>query len=108
MKMPQLLRRKKLRASTARRSLSVPEMEYEEMSEPNMKLSRALLIVLVLHIVAVAGIIAFNAIKTRPGPLPPISSQSAVAKAAPIASAKSQGPAVVIPTRNDEVKAAKV
>jgi len=32
---------------------------------PNMKLSRALLIVLVLHIVAVAGIIAFNAIKTR-------------------------------------------
>jgi LysM repeat protein len=38
---------------------------YAEMSEPNMKLSRALLIVLVLHIVAVAGIIAFNAIKTR-------------------------------------------
>ncbi|MBA3543511.1 MAG: LysM peptidoglycan-binding domain-containing protein [Chthoniobacterales bacterium] len=30
-----------------------------------MKLSRALLIVLVLHVVAVAGIIAFNTIKTR-------------------------------------------
>jgi 2',3'-cyclic-nucleotide 2'-phosphodiesterase / 3'-nucleotidase len=30
-----------------------------------MKLSRALLIVLLLHIVAVSGIIAFNAIKTR-------------------------------------------
>ena len=30
-----------------------------------MKLSRALLIVLVLHIVAVAGIVAFNTIKTR-------------------------------------------
>ena len=42
-------------------------MDYEEMSEPNMKLSRALLIVLVLHVVAVAGIIAFNAIKTRQG-----------------------------------------
>ena len=44
-------------------------MDYEEMSEPNMKLSRALLIVLVLHVVAVAGIIAFNTIKTRQGSL---------------------------------------
>ena len=56
-------------------------MDYEEMSEPNMKLSRALLIVLVLHIVAVAGIIAFNAIKTRqasvmPAPLPPATTES--------------------------------
>ena len=59
-------RKKRLRAATARRSFgaSAP-VDYEEMSEPNMKLSRALLIVLVLHIVAVAGIIAFNAIKTR-------------------------------------------
>ncbi|HEX8898838.1 MAG TPA: LysM peptidoglycan-binding domain-containing protein, partial [Chthoniobacterales bacterium] len=44
---------------------------YEEMSEPNMKLSRALLIVLVLHVVAVAGIIAFNTIKSRQGIVPP-------------------------------------
>ncbi len=72
MKMPKLFRRKKLRASTARRSLADTNgMDYEEMSEPNMKLSRALLIVLVLHVVAVAGIIAFNAIKTRQGGLPP-------------------------------------
>jgi LysM repeat protein len=71
-KLPKFVRRKKLRASTARRSLAVPsEMDYEEMSEPNMKLSRALLIVLVLHVVAVAGIIAFNAIKTHQGALPP-------------------------------------
>jgi LysM repeat protein len=68
MKMPSLLKRKKLSASTARRqrTLGLPDgMDYEQMSEPNMKLSRALLIVLVLHIVAVAGIIAFNTIKTR-------------------------------------------
>ncbi|MEP6698187.1 MAG: LysM peptidoglycan-binding domain-containing protein [Verrucomicrobiota bacterium] len=72
MKLPQLLPRKKLRATIARRSLGLPdEMDFEEMSEPNMKLSRALLIVLVLHIVAVAGIVAFNTIKTRQGPLPP-------------------------------------
>jgi LysM repeat protein len=65
MKMPKLLQRKKFRATTARRSLASPAMDYEEMSEPNMKLSRALLIVLVLHVVAVAGIVAFNTIKTR-------------------------------------------
>ena len=69
MKIPKLLtRKKKLNASTTRRSRSLglpEEMDYEEMSEPNMKLSRALLIVLVLHIVAVAGIVAFNTIKTR-------------------------------------------
>jgi LysM repeat protein len=65
-KIPRLLGRKKLRAATARRSASgSAEMDYGEMSEPNMKLSRALLIVLLLHVVAVSGIIAFNAIKTR-------------------------------------------
>ena len=72
MRLPSLFPRKKLRATTARRSLGVPdEMDYEEMSEPNMKLSRALLIVLVLHVVAVAGIIAFNTIKSRQGIVPP-------------------------------------
>jgi LysM repeat protein len=68
MKMPSILKRKKkLNATAARRSraLGLPEMDYEQMAEPNMKLSRALLIVLLLHIVAIAGIIAFNAIKTR-------------------------------------------
>jgi LysM repeat protein len=73
MKLPSLFPTKKLRATTARRSLAGPdEMDYEEMSEPNMKLSRALLIVLVLHVVAVAGIIAFNAIKTRQPVMPPM------------------------------------
>jgi LysM repeat protein len=66
MKISKLLKRKKLRAATARRSGGASaEIDYEEMSEPNMKLSRALLIVLLLHVVAVSGIIAFNAIKTR-------------------------------------------
>ena len=68
MKMPSILKRKKLSATAARRSrtLGLPDgMDYEEMAEPNRKLSRALLIVLLLHIVAVAGIIAFNTIKTR-------------------------------------------
>jgi LysM repeat protein len=95
MKLPKLLTRKKLRAATARRSLGVPdEMDYEEMSEPNMKLSRALLIVLVLHVVAVAGIIAFNAIKSRQGPLPPVSNTSGNTNATQTVTVKTNPPTV--------------
>jgi LysM repeat protein len=94
MRLPSLFPSKKLRATTARRSLAGPdEMDYEEMSEPNMKLSRALLIVLVLHVVAVAGIIAFNAIKSRQGVMPPItnaktSAQTPAPKPAPPAASE--------------------
>ena len=57
---------KKLRATAVRKPLRIAATaDYDEMAEPNMKLSRALLIVLVLHVVAVSGIIAFNAIKTH-------------------------------------------
>src|SRR4029077_11935751 len=65
MKIPQLFRHKKLLAATARRASAAAGMDFEEIPEPKMKLSRALLIVLLLHVVAVSGIIAFNAIKTR-------------------------------------------
>src|SRR5881275_393382 len=65
-KIPSLLKRKKFLAATARRaSAASAGMEFDGIPEPNMKLSRALLIVLLLHVVAVSGIIAFNAIKTR-------------------------------------------
>ena len=47
------------------------------MSEPNMKLSRALLIVLLLHVVAVSGIIAFNAIKARQSSFVPAALENA-------------------------------
>ena len=73
-KMPNLLkfRRKKLRATAVRRPLRIgaATADYDDLAEPSMKLSRALLIVLLLHVVAVAGIIAFNAIKTRQSTLP--------------------------------------
>src|SRR5882762_5726595 len=79
-KIPNLLRRKKLLAATARRAAGASaELDYEEM-EPNMKLSRALLIVLLLHVVAVSGIIAFNAIKTRQSSFVPASSANAEPK----------------------------
>jgi LysM repeat protein len=64
MKLPRALT--KLRTTATRRRLrSSTQASYDDLSEPNMKLSRALLVVLLLHVVAVSGIIAFNAIKTR-------------------------------------------
>ena len=109
MKLPQLLSRRKLRATTARRALGGAEMDYEEMSEPNMKLSRALLIVLVLHVVAVAGIIAFNTIKARQDPPPPpiASENSTATKAAPVAPAKVEEPTVATNATNEESKMIK-
>ena len=103
MKMPHLFpaKKKKLRATTARSFAGAEEMDYEEMAEPNMKLSRALLIVLVLHVVAVAGIIAFNTIKSRQGAFPqttgkatPVPAESAKpdASASPPAVAKASEP----------------
>jgi LysM repeat protein len=74
LRIPELFRfrRKKLRATTAHRSLRIAAAtKCHELAEPNMKLSRALLIVLLLHVIAVAGIIAFNAIKTRQGSIAP-------------------------------------
>jgi LysM repeat protein len=72
MPMPKFFKRKKLRATAVRRPLRIgaAAADYGELAEPSMKLSRALLIVLLLHVVAVAGIIAFNAIKTHQASLP--------------------------------------
>jgi LysM repeat protein len=88
MKVPRFFRHRKLWAATARRSSAASAgMDLEEMPEPNMKLSRALLIVLLLHVVAVSGIIAFNAIKTRESSFVPASSASAGPKPSATASA---------------------
>lgn len=116
-KMPKFLTRKpkKLRATTARRPLRIAATaEYEEMNEPNMKLSRALLIVLVLHVVAVSGIIAFNAIKTRQSATPPpLKTNSASTDVAP-APSKSTGansrPSTVTKetNRHEEAKASRL
>ena len=72
MKILRLFRHKKLLAATSpRASPASAGMDFGDIPEPNMKLSRALLIVLLLHVVAVSGIIAFNAIKTRESPFVP-------------------------------------
>jgi LysM repeat protein len=59
----------KLKASVARsRRAPIVEEEDEdflEEPEPNMKLSHAFVVVLVLHVIAVAGVFAFNSVKAR-------------------------------------------
>ncbi len=104
MKMPSILKRKKLSAATARRPRAgMPDaMDYEQMAEPNMKLSRALLIVLLLHIVAVAGIIAFNTIKTREE----VAAAPAPATTAPVANSESEAAPAPVTTASQSAAAA--
>lgn len=99
MKIPQLFRHKKFMAATARRASSATAgMDFEDIPEPNMKLSRALLIVLLLHVVAVSGIIAFNAIKERESSFPPViptsSQNSAVNAPSPVVEMEAGKPRV--------------
>ena len=55
---------KRLRA-TAQRATAKYAPDEHEVEEPNVKLSRAFIIVLLLHVVAVGGIFAFSALKDR-------------------------------------------
>ena len=55
--------KKRLRAA-AQRAAKYPEEDYAS-DEPNVRLSRAFVVVLLLHVVAVGGIFAFSALKDR-------------------------------------------
>lgn len=61
MKIPTFARPRKLEA-TARRA---PQRVADYHDEPSMKLTNAFFVVLVLHVVAVGGIYAFNSLKER-------------------------------------------
>jgi len=54
-----------LRARVATADEAYEDGGYETEEEPNMKLSHAFLVVLILHIIAVGSIFAFNSIKAR-------------------------------------------
>jgi LysM repeat protein len=77
----------KLNATAARRRSRVEEFddeeeEYYETSEPNMKLSHAFIVVLILHLIAVAGVFGFNSMKNRQNALAKISEESAAVQTA--------------------------
>jgi LysM repeat protein len=52
------------------------EEDYYESAEPNMKLSHAFIVVLILHLIAVGGIFGFNAMKNRQATLAKIAAES--------------------------------
>ena len=63
---PRRVPRRILRPIHARAAAREEEVDdYEGESEPNMKFSHALIVVLILHVVAVGGVIAFNMLKTK-------------------------------------------
>ena len=74
----QRMPRKKLRAAAARKSARYDEEEYF-VEEPNVKLSRAFVVVLLLHVVAVGGIFAFSTLKDRQSSSNPAKNQSGTA-----------------------------
>ena len=63
---PRRVPRRMVKTLHARAAASEKDFEeFEGESEPNMKFSHALIVVLVLHILAVGGVFAFNALKGR-------------------------------------------
>ncbi|MFA7344221.1 MAG: LysM peptidoglycan-binding domain-containing protein [Terrimicrobiaceae bacterium] len=63
---PRRVPRRMVRTLHARAATSGKDFgDFEEESEPNMKFSHALIVVLVLHVLAVGGVFAFNSLKGR-------------------------------------------
>lgn len=75
------------RASAATMDEAYDEEDgYDAEEEPNMKLSHAFIVVLILHLIAVGGVFAFNSIKARQN----AEAKSAVAKSGPVKTAPSE------------------
>ena len=62
MKIPILFQKQKKLQVTAR---AIPRRDVDESEEPNMRLSSALIVVVLLHLVAVGGIYAFSSLKAH-------------------------------------------
>jgi len=74
----------RLRATTRRAaSPMVADTQYDDDLEPNMKLGRAFVVVLLLHVVTVAAIFAFNSLKSQRTPDPDLAGVSTEERAAP-------------------------
>ena len=84
--------------------------EYEGESEPNMKFSHALIVVLLLHVLAVGGVFAFNALKGRhiaPDRSKPAAAQAVAAPSAEPAAAPSHETARTLPAVPAKAQAKK-
>lgn len=83
--------KKKLQASA--RAARRPVDDYDEDEEPTTNLSSAFVVVLILHVVAVGGIYAFNSIKQSRKGHEPIAAQAEQAAPAPKLAAQNDTPA---------------
>jgi LysM repeat protein len=81
MKRPPKLKLKASVARSRRAPIVEDEDDFLDEPEPNMKLSHAFVVVLVLHVIAVAGVFAFNSIKARQADIFSASKDSAPALA---------------------------
>ncbi len=102
MKMPTFRPKQKLRATATRRTAAPSRAdEEEEYEEPSMKFSSAFIIVVLLHLVAVGGIFAFESIKVKQ---PGTAAAAEAASVAPAAEAPTAPVQAAEPAR--EVKTA--
>ena len=83
--------KKKLQASA--RAARRPMDDYDEDEEPTTNLSSAFVVVLILHVVAVGGIYAFNSIKQSRKGHEPVAAQTEQAATASKADAENDSPA---------------
>lgn len=103
MKQPTRKTTRKTLRTTAQRSRSGYDEDYYE-DEPRMKLSRAFVVMLLLHIVAIGGIIVFNNMKVKQDKVKESEAANAVPDIAPVALAEEGNPdmtlavAPVVPT----------
>lgn len=74
------------------------EDDYDDYSEPTMRLSQAFIVVLILHVVAVGGVFAFNMMKTRHAAAAAAAASSAVKAEATPAPGSAPGEAVASST----------
>ncbi|MEI8234465.1 MAG: LysM peptidoglycan-binding domain-containing protein [Verrucomicrobiota bacterium] len=70
--------RQRLQAAVARRGVRAPSIEEDE--EPTTSFKTALIVVVLLHLIAAAGVYMFDSIKTH-RPAPPVSKKTAAAPA---------------------------
>lgn len=87
--------KKKLQASA--RAARRPMDDYDEDEEPTTNLSSAFVVVLILHVVAVGGIYAFNSIKQSRKGHEPVVAQTEQAAPAVKPSAQEDAPAAIAP-----------
>jgi LysM repeat protein len=100
MKIPNPFNKKQKKLQAATRAMS--KRAVEEYEEPNMRLSSAFIVVLMLHVVAVGGIYAFNSIKAHQTSSAAPVAETEPVKPAPIEANPAPAPVPVLSQAREE------